>query len=557
MPGCGQLPRFWPSAAVRARTVAGRAVITVLRRTRLHLQRWLAQVITGSQRLRHHAELSRHPYAVIDRGHPVPAGHVERLRFDDHRRRLLSDLIGAVERAGGRTRPVTTHWHQPIALSVDRLDHDRLWQAVGALTADHPGLVVQRYDPPRDTGLRARPTPTEYVLGPAIRTTLLPDPALSRPWTPGGPRPAELTGPAWQITGHAIDDSDRHLGGAAAIRLIIDPQPRAAPALITEPIDIVYTWVDADDPDWQRAFAAIRPGLRPARAAMAPARFSQYDELRYSLRSIAEFAPWARRIWIVTNGQVPHWLSVAAGGQVTADGRVGIVPHAELWRGEPGLPTFNSQAIEACLHRIDGLAEKFVYFNDDVFLGRPVSPEMFFRPGTGRPIAFPSNQTVPPGPPAPYDLAPDAAGKNNRGLIAAATGRMIDHKYLHAPHALSRSILQELEELFPTAFAETRRATVRSLSDLATCGLHHGYALATGRADRGRITHRYVDVASRSCARDLADIARYRCYDTFCLNATREEGDERMITDFLRRYFPVPSSWEIADDRVAVEERTA
>ncbi len=542
----GSTPRFWTSVVVRARTATGRGIVSVLRRVRLNLQHKLALLIGLVQRLRYRADLRRHPTAVIDRGHPVPAGFVERLQFDSHRKRLVRDLMAAVQGLGGSARPVTTRWHQPITLAVDRVDQDQLWRVLGTLSDDHPGLVVQRYDPDRDPGRDDERSLAGFVLGPAIRTVLLPDRALSRPWAPSGSRPADLAGATWQVTGHAIDaTTGRHLGGPAAVRLTIDEPPTPAePDLLTEPIDVVYTWVDSADPDWQAEFAAARPGERQTQAATTPARFRQYDELRFSLRSIAEFAPWVRRIWIVTNGQLPHWFAAAGDGRTTADGRVSIVPHTDLWRGEDGLPTFNSQAIEACLHRIHGLSEKFIYFNDDFFLGRPVSPEMFFRPDTGRPIVFPSNQTVPPGPPDPHDLAPDASGKNNRMLIAAATGRLIDHKYLHVPQALSRTVLEELEAQFPEAFAETRRATFRSLSDLAACSLHHGYGLATGQAERGRITQRYVDVEGRACTRDLADIARYRCYDAFCLNAIREDGDEQVITDFLHRYFPVPAPWE-------------
>ena len=42
-----------------------------------------------------------------------------------------------------------------------------------------------------------------------------------------------------------------------------------------------------------------------------------------------------------------------------------------------GLPLFNSHAIEAWLHRIPGLAEQFVYFNDDFMLWDSVSPSTF------------------------------------------------------------------------------------------------------------------------------------------------------------------------------------
>ena len=73
-----------------------------------------------------------------------------------------------------------------------------------------------------------------------------------------------------------------------------------------------------------------------------------------------------RRIHLVTAGQVPDWLD-------TDHPMVNLVDHAQILPAE-GLPTFNSHAIETSLHRIDGLAEHFVYFNDDFLLGRPVRP---------------------------------------------------------------------------------------------------------------------------------------------------------------------------------------
>lgn len=545
--------RPWTSVVVHARTTAGRGVVRALRRTRLNLQHRLALIIARVQRIRHRSALRNllsSGTTVIDRGRPVPAARVDGLLFDPHRRRLAADLVEALEGAGARARTRLVRWNQPIRIEVDRADLDRVWDAVRSLTDRHPGLVVQRYDEERELTAEPDRTLAGFVLGPAIRTTLLPDRSLGRPVIPGGELPAELTGPTWQVTGHAVDaGTGRHLGTPAAVRIMIgEPAAEPEPELITEPIDVVYTWVDSADPAWQQQFAKARPSGRQTQAATVAARFQQYDELRYSLRSVAEFAPWARRIWIVTNGQVPHWFD-------PDQDRIRIVSHAELWRDEPGLPTFNSQAIEACLHRIDGLAERFLYFNDDFFLGRPVAPETFFHGRTGQPIVFPSNQSVPPGPPEPRDLAPDASGKNNRMLIAAATGRLIDHKYLHVPQSLSRSVLAELESMFPAAFEQTRKATFRSLSDLAACSLHHGYALATRKATAGRITQRYVDVESRACARDLADIARYRCYDAFCLNAIREDGEEQLIKDFLRSYFPVPAPWERVRDREQDQER--
>ena len=63
-------------------------------------------------------------------------------------------------------------------------------------------------------------------------------------------------------------------------------------------------------------------------------------------------------------------------------GRVSIVDHREIFAGfEQHLPTFNSRSIISVLWRIPGLAENFVYFNDDMLLLMPVRAEDFFREG--------------------------------------------------------------------------------------------------------------------------------------------------------------------------------
>ena len=110
--------------------------------------------------------------------------------------------------------------------------------------------------------------------------------------------------------------------------------------------------------------------------AVAPSRFADSQELRYSLRSLERYAPWVRRVFLVTNGQIPDWL--ALDGQ-----RLTLVTHEDIFPDPSHLPTFSSPAIEAHLHRIPGLSEHFLYFNDDVLLGQPVWPEDFFAPGGG------------------------------------------------------------------------------------------------------------------------------------------------------------------------------
>lgn len=309
---------------------------------------------------------------------------------------------------------------------------------------------------------------------------------------------------------------------------------------VTEPIDAVYTWVTMEDDHWRAQFAhwSRRMGRDAEEVNLASARYRDNDELRYSLRSLHDHADWVRRIWVVTAGQTPNWL--------VEDDRLAIIDHRDIL-DDAYLPTFNSHVIESALHHISGLTEHFVYLNDDMFLGRPLSPEHFFAPG-GLPYLFASRGRVL----AQADgsaLAVDTAARNGQALLEQAVGRRATFKPLHAPYALRRSTMEELEQRFPEAFASTRRARFRSPSDLSTAanlGLYFG--LATGRAVSGSIGNEYVSLGSARLTWHLDRLERSRRFDTFCINETEVTGEaltERAaVASFLERYFPIASPWE-------------
>ncbi len=146
-------------------------------------------------------------------------------------------------------------------------------------------------------------------------------------------------------------------------------------------IDAVITWVDGADPAHQQRLADFlvgQGGKRPSTANST--RFNDAGEIEYCVASLFRFAPWFRRIHIVTDGQKPALLRKLEGTPYA--GRVSIVDHREIFAGfEQHLPTFNSRSIISVLWRIPGLAENFVYFNDDMLLLRPVRAEDFFREG--------------------------------------------------------------------------------------------------------------------------------------------------------------------------------
>ena len=58
----------------------------------------------------------------------------------------------------------------------------------------------------------------------------------------------------------------------------------------------------------------------------------------------------------------------------------------EIFPNKSHLPTFSSPSIEAHLHRVPGLSDKFIYLNDDVMFGRDVWPDDFYTHSNGQKV---------------------------------------------------------------------------------------------------------------------------------------------------------------------------
>ncbi len=306
-------------------------------------------------------------------------------------------------------------------------------------------------------------------------------------------------------------------------------------------IDIVYTWVDGDDPEWRSDFNrwAERERETLLDSAIDRARFHNRDELRYSMRSVWAYCGWVRKIFVVTSGQVPPWLAT--------DERVQVVPHPEILAAD-ALPTFNSHAIEASLHHIEGLSEHFIYFNDDMFIGRPTRPELFFTPN-GLARVFSSSAYV-HGSEFADTLAVDTAAIRGRELLLEHFGRVMSTKPLHSPYPLRRSVLDQVEAEFPDLVRQTQHSRFRSPSDLsiaASFGQH--FALALGKAVPGELRTEYVHVESGRLKLALDRIELGDDVDSFCVNETLytsadHAGRERRLAGFFDRMFPVAAPWE-------------
>ncbi len=137
-------------------------------------------------------------------------------------------------------------------------------------------------------------------------------------------------------------------------------------------IDFVIPWVDGNDPKWKNSFNQYAPKSAQIDDANE-SRFRDWGLLPYWFRAVEKFAPWVRKIHFITCGQLPEWINLDAP-------KLNWVKHKD-YIPKKYLPVFNVNPLELNLHRIKGIADKFVYFNDDTFIIRPIPQERFFQNG--------------------------------------------------------------------------------------------------------------------------------------------------------------------------------
>jgi hypothetical protein len=311
---------------------------------------------------------------------------------------------------------------------------------------------------------------------------------------------------------------------------------------VTFDIDLVFSWVDGNDPEFRARRAAQLSQAVVGDGDNAEARIRQIDELKYALRSVNMFAPWIRRIFIATDSVPPPWL--AEHPMVT------IIPAEQHFSDSAALPTYNSHAVESQLHNIPGLSEHFLYSNDDMFFGRPLKASIFFSPG-GVSRFIEAKTRIGLGENDPTRSGFENAARVNRQLLFDRFGQVITRHLEHTAVPLRKSVLIEMEKEFPGEFARTQASAFRSSTDISvTNSFYHYYALMTGRAvQQEKAKVRYVDTTSYAGLGLLPMLRKRRGYDFFCLNdgsfpeVSAAQRAERVV-NFLERYFPIPAPWE-------------
>ncbi|MBR3280730.1 MAG: Stealth CR1 domain-containing protein [Clostridia bacterium] len=328
-----------------------------------------------------------------------------------------------------------------------------------------------------------------------------------------------------------------------------------------EKIDFVIIWVDGGDKEWQQErnkYAGKDP------EDIAEYRFRDWDNLKYWFRAVEKYAPWVNNVFFVTNGQKPEWLNINCT-------RLKWIKH-EDYIPKKWLPTFSSHPIELNLHRIEELSNKFVYFNDDMFLTDYVTESDFFDKGLPKYYAqldinlnvdelfghiilndaqfinqnielkeyFKSNKKK------WFDNTHSFKNKF-KNYFLSRYGLISSIKNLHLPSPILKSTIDELWNSNPETFEMTCNNKFRSITDI------NQYVFSWYDIVRGNFSSVRPNIGNYYIAgphdKLIADSIKNRKYKLLCINDTNEtvdfEKSKKIINDAFESVLHEKSEFEI------------
>ena len=292
-----------------------------------------------------------------------------------------------------------------------------------------------------------------------------------------------------------------------------------------EPIDAVITWVDGSDPAQQQNRQSFMGAMSHLfhENAINPHRWACNGEIYLCLASLEHNAPWLRKIWIVVDAQSPDLSRLSAALRA----KIQLVDHTEIFADHQDLlPTFNSLAIETFLWNIPGLSERFIYFNDDVFLTAPCQKADFFT--TGGPILrgawadFSALQDDPvhKADPAKFNHYMQLAAA---GLCSVPSQRLF--RTAHVAHPCLRSTMAQLHSRFHAAFRKNAGYKMRDIRQFSPQSLHNHACILQKSARLHPVKDHYhiysgqgVDAAYGTIAALLHQIKENPSIKMLCVN---------------------------------------
>jgi hypothetical protein len=288
------------------------------------------------------------------------------------------------------------------------------------------------------------------------------------------------------------------------------------------PIDAVFTWVQ-NTPEHENSRKEYSLQCKGAKKPTDNNnnRYNDNDELKYAIRSIYKNAPWFRNIFIIVDDQqCPQWLTDTS---ANAPIPTVIVPHSFLYGAEfkHHLPTFNSQSIECHLHRINGLADHFVYFNDDMFINQPVSWLTFFTSNKEPKYTF--TGVVKTGPKTENLCKHTVAWMNNCIVLDKVFPRTAGKERKHAAHQCVPMLKKSFEQVWEHSLLSkylhiTSASRFRDMNNIYIIGFLTHWNINLNLSVESHTPTLFVQVTDATNVFEIAQIILERRPILLCLN---------------------------------------
>ncbi len=331
-------------------------------------------------------------------------------------------------------------------------------------------------------------------------------------------------------------------------------------------IDIVIPWVDGADPTLQRERQLFqenkRGGITSTTQLNGEYRYRDSGLLKYLFRSIDRFAPWVNKVFLVTNDQWPEWLDYS-------NNKLVKIRHKD-YIPEKWLPTFSSNPILLNLHRISGLSDQFILFNDDMLINKPVKPQDFFvNSNIVRDLAVYS--VIPADDPFSHLLLNNTMMINKyfskTSLIKQAPFKVFNFKYgkalfrsfltlpwhaipgffnPHTPQPYLKKTFEKVWSLEGEKLSETSAHRFRNPSDLTDWVFRYWQIQSNEFQPRSNHFGQYYEqTMHEEICRDIEK----SIHSVICINDTQASEDEAQVADSiintLEHKFPSKSSFEV------------
>lgn len=300
-------------------------------------------------------------------------------------------------------------------------------------------------------------------------------------------------------------------------------------------LDIVYSFVDCSDNEWANKRYMYHESHYDKNIHNIDGninnRFSNNNELLYSLRSVEKHMGWVDNIYLVVDNikQVPKWLNTD---------KIKIIEHHDIIPLEY-LPTFNSHVIELYLHRIPNISEPFIYFNDDILVGSYI--DMTDIIDDNKVKIYMNREYSRRGIPTTEEIGYRSAWKN--------VNNFLDKKYInenrkkldHSPTVLYSSIINEIWDELENELNLTSTMKFRSKHDYnITCALHPYYCIYKNMAIQIEDACVNIFENDEHVLEEKFNRIRNKEIKFFCMNHYYPENDQLLID-----LFPDKSSFEL------------